>query len=160
MFLIYCIISKKGGLVIKDSIDKYVKYCNLSKNIQKGFEFILKTNFENIPDGKYDMSESVYMNVQTYTTKQDADFEAHRIYIDIQYIIDGEENIEVTPYSYCESSIAYDENKDIEFLSGTGKLHNLKKGDFMILFPEDAHKPSLAVNNPQKVRKAVVKVKI
>ena len=100
----------------------------------------------------------MFVNIQTYMTKDDANYEAHRKYADIQYIISGSEKIGVTDYKTCSTVIAYDEANDIEFLSGTGNDVVLKEGEFVILYPEDAHKPSISINESTQVRKAVVKV--
>ena len=122
--------------------------------------YIASTDFSKLDDGKYILSDDMYVNIQTYNTKDDADFEAHRIYADIQYIISGLEKIGVTEYSSCTTSVEYDANADIEFLKGEGSFIQMNKNDFMILYPEDAHKPSISINNSGMVRKAVVKVKL
>ena len=147
--------------MIKDLLCNYKNYRELDKNLVKGLEFLSNTDWELINDGKHIISDEIYVNIQTYVTKDDADFEAHREYIDIQYIISGEELIGVTDYKKCETTIPYDKEKDIEFLSGEGFYENLLKGEFMILYPNDSHKPSISIDkkSPQKVRKAVVKVK-
>ena len=77
-------------------------------------------------------------------------------------MIDGEEKVGVVDYSECQNEIPYDSSKDIEFLT-CNKEDNyqlLKKGEFLILYPNDAHKPSIAIDNPKRVKKAVVKVLI
>lgn len=148
--------------MIKDTINNYKKYTALSEKLTSGLKYLFDTDFSMMKDGRYNLENGLYVNIQTYTTKTDANYEAHKAYIDIQYIISGEENIGVTQYSDCKSVVAYDCDKDIEFLAGEGKYYTLKQGEFMILYPEDAHKPSISKNiaNPQIVKKAVVKVPI
>ena len=134
----------------------------LSAGVVKGLSYVASINWGDIEDGKHIISEDIYVNVQSYSTKSDADFEAHREYIDIQYIIEGREYIGVMDYNNCTPKIPYSAENDIEFLSGDGEYTELKHGEFMILYPSDAHKPSISVDkdNPASVRKAVVKVKI
>lgn len=141
---------------------KTVDLSNYSENIAEGLKFLLNADFSNLEDGKHILSDTDFVNIQTYTTKSNADFEAHREYIDIQYIISGEEIISVSQYDECKTTIAYNSEKDIEFLSGKGFDNILSEGEFMILYPKDAHKPSISINinNPQTVRKAVVKVRL
>ena len=59
---------------------------------------------------------------------------------------------------------AYSEEKDIEFLTDDKKRGEhrvyLEPGMAAIFFPEDSHKPSIAQNDPAKVRKMVVKVAV
>ena len=135
----------------------------LSENIQRGLEWLGVNDLDKFSDGRYAIDgEGIFVNIQTYETKKDALFETHRKYIDIQYMIDGEEKVGVVDYSECKNEIPYDSSKDIEFLN-CNKEDNyqlLKKGEFLILYPNDAHKPSIAINNPNRVKKAVVKVLI
>lgn len=146
--------------MIRDKLKHYKEYDRLSSSIKKGLEFLEKADFENLQDGRHELSDTDYVNIQTYTTKADADFEAHREYIDIQYIISGQEQIGVTKYENCTTTVQYNMVKDIEFLSGEGIYFPIKEGEFMILYPEDAHKPSISIDTPTEVRKAVVKIKI
>lgn len=132
----------------------------LNARVIEGLVYLNSVDFTKIEDGRHEINENMYVNVQTYQTKDDALFEAHRDYIDIQYVIEGEEKIGVTPYSQCTEAITYDKEKDIEFLNGHGEFYPLHKGEYMILYPQDAHKPSISLNNQSTVRKAVVKVKI
>ena len=140
---------------------KHYKDIVKSEPLLRGLDFLSGTDFSNLSDGRYELDGDDYVNIQTYTTKPDADFEAHRDYVDIQYMISGEEMIGVTDYNKCQTTVEYDSEKDIEFLSGEGEYHLMKSGDFMVLYPEDAHKPSISadVDFPSAVRKAVVKVK-
>lgn len=132
----------------------------LNKRIVEGLNYLASTDFTKVEDGRHDLTDYLYANIQTYQTKEDALFEAHRDYIDIQYIISGEEKIGVTDYSSCTEAVAYDKEKDIEFLNGNGEYYPLKEGEYMILYPQDAHKPSISLNNQSTVRKVVVKVRI
>lgn len=147
--------------MIKDRLENAEIYYGLSTRIKKGFNWLINTDFNKIHDGRYEIDEKLYANVQTYDTKEDALFEAHREYIDIQYIIEGEEKICVVNYNNCNSKIPYDTEKDIEFLDSTdGEWVSLKAGEFMIFYPQDAHKPSINLHEKSKVRKVVVKVEV
>lgn len=146
--------------MLKGKIVNYLKYSELPENILKGLRFLHDTDFNKLNDGRHVLSDTDYVNLQTYKTKIDADFEAHRDYIDIQYMISGKEYIGVCDYSVCQPKISYSKEKDIEFLSGTGINHQLSEGEFMILYPEDVHKPSIMIDSESIVRKAVVKIKI
>ncbi len=134
---------------------------NETPKIKKAIEYIKSTNFNNMPDGKINLDNEIWANLQTYYTKEDALFEAHRKYIDIQFMLSGQEKISVCEYSACKSSIPYDEDKDIEFLtSETFDDIEMHTGDFLILYPNDAHKPSINFNGQHHVRKLVVKVPV
>lgn len=132
----------------------------LNKRVVEGLEFLAKTDFSKLEDGRHVINDYMYVNVETYQTKEDALFEAHRDYIDVQYIISGEEKIGVTKYSDCTENTHYDKERDIEFLNGEGEFYPMRTGDYMILYPTDAHKPSISLNEKATVRKAVVKVRV
>ena len=147
--------------MIKGLLSSYKE--ELGENVQRGLEWLRINDLDKFSDGRYAIDgEKIFVSIQSYETKRDALFEAHRKYMDIQYMIEGEEKIGVANYSECKNEIPYDSIKDIEFLSSnkTDNYQLLKKGEFLILCPNDAHKPSIAINNPNRVKKAVVKVLI
>lgn len=149
--------------MIKDKIENAKIYYPLSKNLEKGLAWLKKTDLKNIPDGKYEIDGTkVYASVQTYETKQDANYEAHKKYIDIQYMITGAEKIGVTHLSNCTTCIEYDEVRDLEFytLNLKDEYIELSEGIFTILYPHDAHKPSISIDEQTRVKKVVVKVAI
>jgi len=45
-------------------------------------------------------------------------------------------------------------------LEGDGSYLVVKEGCFVVFFPEDAHMPALAVTQPEKVKKVIVKVRV
>lgn len=151
--------------MIKDNIKNAQNYYNLSENIKLGFEYLKNSDFSKIENGKYEILEDkVFAIIQDYTSKPqtEGDFEAHKKFTDIQYIIEGEELIGICDVENFSPITAYDEVKDIIFLAPKGEakpdfLH-LKEKEFAIFTPKDAHKPSLAVQSPSYVKKVVVKV--
>lgn len=148
--------------MIKDLLKNSKTYSNLSENLKIGLEWLEKIDLKNIQDGKYVINDNVYANVQTYTTKDNAKYESHKKYIDIQYIVEGEELVGVTDLSNCRSCIEYDKDKDLEFYDITceEELIQLKEGQFLILYPHDVHKPSIKKGINSIVKKIVVKVAV
>jgi biofilm protein TabA len=88
-----------------------------------------------------------------------ARLEAHRRYIDIQFTIDGDEEIGWKPLADCVvTSVAYDGAKDVMFFSDRpDSWLSLPAGHFAIFFPDDAHAP-LAGHGP--LTKAIVKIAV
>ncbi len=147
--------------MIFDKIKNISQYSNLNKNLKKGFEFILNNNLKNFENGKYEIDgEKIYANIQEYETKEDGLFEAHRKYIDIQYVISGFEKIEVCEISELKENIPYDKEKDLIFFEGKGSFVSLKEGYFAVFYPQDGHKPCLTDESISNVKKVVVKVAI
>ena len=110
------------------------------------------------------LSDNEYVNIQSYDTKdrKKCKYECHRKYIDIQFILEGEEIIEVFPVRGINETPVYDEDKDISFFKfmGTGIKNVLNKGDFLFVFPGQAHMPCVCVEHKAKVKKAVFKIPV
>lgn len=148
--------------MIKDKINRVSTYFGISKNLKLGFDWIMKNDLINMPDGRYQIDENNFANVQSYETKDDAPFEAHRKYIDIQYMINGEERCGVTDYVNCMIVDEYNLEKDIEFLACNNEVsyQTIKTGEFLVLFPHDAHQPALNSGEKRFVKKVIVKVAV
>lgn len=103
--------------------------------------------------------------MQRYRTRPAAglQLEAHRRYIDVQYLVEGREVIHWAPLAtLTDVTLPYDAAKDAAFFAGTGGEVPLRlaAGQFAILFPDDAHAPCCAWDAPEDVLKVVVKVAI
>ena len=149
--------------MIKDRLEHAEIYYGISENLKKGFEWLKNNDLTALPDGRYKISgNEIYANVQSYETKDDALYEAHREYADIQFMIKGREKIGVADYSACSAAEEYNKDKDIEFLNCNkpDSYEIIEEGEFLVLFPQDAHKPSINPGNKQNVKKAVVKVRL
>ena len=146
--------------MIKDSLKRAETYYGISERIKAGFEWIKNNDLKNLPDGRYEISDKIYANLQSYQTKDDAPYEGHRDYIDIQYMVSGEELSGVTDYSNCTTTEEYNKEKDIEFLKCNAEEHfyKISEGEFFVFFPHDAHKPAIKVEKNKNVKKVIVKV--
>lgn len=149
--------------MIKDKLTNADTYYGISERLKQGFEWLKNNDLLNIPDGRYLIDgEKIFANVQSYITKDDAPYEAHRRYADIQYMIKGLEKVGVTDYSNCTTDKEYDKEKDIEFLHCNicSSYQTLEEGEFLVFYPQDAHQPSLTPDNKLSVKKVIVKVEI
>lgn len=146
--------------MVLDKIENSELYKNLHPRFVKAFEYILKTDFSQLVDGKYPIEkDEIFALVQEYRTKdaKDAKLEAHRKYIDIQYIHSGAELIGVAPFN--NQTLVIDEpEKDIAFYEGEASFIKLEAGMFAVFFPGDMHMPGLKIAQPAKVKKIVIKV--
>lgn len=150
-------------MVVTD-IKHMVHQVSMMTSLRKGIDFLLRSDIHLLTDGRVDIDgERVFALVQRYeTVMTDAPrFEYHRKYIDIQYIVSGEEIIGWAPAERMTITEAYDEEKDICFgTAPTGGITPvyLKEGQLAVLYPEDGHAPKLAADKPSSVFKIVVKV--
>lgn len=113
---------------------------------------------------KIELDEENFVLEQAYNSKdrEDCFFESHRKYIDVQFILGGEEIIEVSNRNLLAVALAYNEELDFikyEDKKGVSSIV-LKAGDVAIFYPQDAHMPCIKVTDSIKVLKAVIKVMV
>lgn len=132
---------------------------------QDVIDFISDLSFD-ISEGKYQLRESNYANVESYVTKLNdvAQFESHEKYIDIQILLKGSEFIYIASKSDLTVTSPYNTEKDITFYGNSVDEYERIKLDgtnFAVLYPHEAHAPQICVNDtPSKVKKVVIKMKI
>ena len=143
---------------------------------EKAFSFIQKLQdsnsdeYKTLTNTKIDectklvLDENCFVLFQSYITtdKVDCFYESHKKYIDIQYIFDGEEIMEVENVNNLEISKEYDENLDYAKYFQTNNASSLliRKRELAIFYPNDAHMPCIKVNKNEKVIKAVFKIAV
>lgn len=148
--------------MVIDKIGNSELYKCLHPRFAKAFEYIHNTDFSQLIDGKYQIEQDdIFALVQEYNTKdsKNAKLEAHKKYIDIQYIDSGAELIGVAPFNN-ETPVVDEPEKDIAFYEGEASFIKLEAGMFAIFFPTDLHMPSIKSNQPAKVKKVVIKVSV
>lgn len=136
----------------------------LPKRIEAAVKLICSLNFDELKLRRYDVDDNFFYIVQEYETKMpnESKFEAHKKYVDIQYVVKGSECIKVTASAFMECDSPYNSQKDIVFFKEPrmSKIKVITAGRYEIFFPKDAHKPGLINEKPERVLKIVGKVKI
>jgi len=139
-------------------------YYKLKDRWNKAFRFLSEQDPSDLEPGRYDIDgDNLYATISDYMSKDpdSAYFEAHRKYIDIQYVINGKELIGIAPLKKAERVITpYDTGKDIEFMTvRDAKYFKATPDVFFVFFPDDAHKPGLKDGTSSPVKKLVIKLK-
>ena len=146
--------------MIKDA----ARYEVLSGRIAEALKWLQTVDTSVLQEGKNPIrGEDIFCSVHFYdTTGADArPWEGHRKYIDIHFIIKGEEIIGISPIDVMQIKKDYDAQTDfIEFEGATQQQILLKEGMLLIAFPEDIHKTALQVVPGQAcaVKKGIIKV--
>ncbi len=146
--------------MILDSMTNAHIYAAMHPRIARGLEFLRKTDLAALPPGRHEIDgDRVYAMVSEYCTKpvEAGRWEAHRRYLDLQFLQRGRERVGRAPLERFEAG-PYDETKDVAFLSGSGEFVTLGAGDFLIVWPHEAHMPQIAADAPAPVKKIVVKI--
>ncbi len=148
--------------MIVDQLKNAPLYRGLSPNIAKALDYLAAHDFSAIAPGRYDIDgDAVFALVQRYDTKprDQGVWEAHRRYIDVQYLAAGTETLGYAPIDALAEAQPYRDEKDVLLLAGEGDFVTGGPGTFCIFFPHDAHMPCLAHGEPAAVLKVVVKVR-
>ena len=137
----------------------------MEQKLARALEIIEDLDWETVACGRYDVDDELYYMVQEYETKypEQARYEAHEKYVDIQYIVKGVERMEFAETSKLKVTEKYNPEKDVKFLEEPKVIDAsiVEAGDYRIFYPEDAHRPGLCVNNtPAKVKKILAKILI
>ena len=149
--------------MIIDCIDNASFYYGVNKRLIRAFKFLREESLAEMEPGKYEIDGSnIYALVQSYETKPEEKgaWEAHRRYIDIQYLVSGTEKMGWANLEAMTVCREYTETEDCLFLKGKGNFFLLEPKNFVIFMPQDVHMPGLTATNQQTVKKVVVKVKI
>ena len=140
-------------------------YYKNNERWNKAFAFLKDNDLTKLELKRYDLDgDNLYVMLSEYNTKnpENARYEAHRKYIDIQYVVSGSELIGIAPLASKDSTLQeYDATKDIEFLTvKKGITVQATPAKFFVFFPEEAHMPGLKEENNAPVRKAVIKIRM
>src|SRR6476659_5128182 len=119
----------------------------LPQAIQKGIDYLKSTDFSKLEDKKYTIDgDKMYVVISTYDTKPKAESKAevHKNFLDIQFIISGEEIISVG-YDNPGNAVMqeYDAAKDRTlFTSVVNELdYPVAAGHWIVFYPTDIHRP-------------------
>ena len=150
--------------MIFDHLTNISLYKALSPDIFAGLTYLHQLS-PAIAPGTYQLTPRVKAIVSEYETKikNEVGFEAHRKNIDIQYLLKGEERIAYMPIEKLTETKPYSEEKDAAFYAAEGvvaQTMTIGDGYFAIFFPQDGHMPQLCVDEPEMVKKVVVKVAV
>ena len=148
-----------------DHLQYASKYYAASSNLARALQWLEKhkdklTEMEN---GEYEIDgREVYAIINSYNTKPAADcgWEAHKVYCDIHYSVQGSERIAYAPIHTMSETQAYNTEKDYSLYQGTGDWVLVREGMFCLLLPQDVHAPgAFAKTEFEFLKKVVIKLK-
>jgi YhcH/YjgK/YiaL family protein len=150
--------------MILDVLARQQLYCAWMPGLEPAFRFLRERAKPALADGRHEIDgERMFALAARYETR---DFdsalpEAHRRYVDVQYLISGRETVYWTPLEDVASvTQPYDPKRDIVFYARNSRARpfELAAGQFAIFFAEDVHEPNCHCGPPAQVHKVVVKI--
>lgn len=142
------------------------KYLGMDARLDDGLKMIADGLVENQTDGKYVDSDRMYHSIETYQTKahEDARWEAHDRYIDIQYLRAGQERIDVLVSRAGLKETERNEDADLMFYESEDSVNGnqvyMKAGMLAVFYPDDVHRPGVCLDQTETVEKIVFKIKV
>lgn len=149
--------------MIIDVLQNAFLYEGLNEKFKQAFGYLNQADFSTIKKGKYEIDgDNLFAIVNEYETKDksDCDAEAHKKYIDIQYLIKGIEMFGYAPLTTQKAVVEYNEENDVAIYKEEVSYIKLEAGMFIIFYPTDLHQPEVREFEPVTVKKVVVKIKI
>jgi len=148
--------------MVIDQIDNARLYFALHPRFARAFEALRAASLGTLEVGRHDLDgERLYLVIAQGEglTAEKAVLEAHRAYIDIQFVIKGQDMIGWKPARDCSAiTQPYDSAKDVELYADRPLCWNpIGGGTFAVYYPGDAHAPMGGVG---QLRRAIVKVKV
>lgn len=153
--------------MIVAELDELANQLALTPGLQKALDFLAAHRTAEGLAARVEIDDDVVFALvqefETSATDAEVDFEAHRNYLDIQYVASGEEVMGWAPLSELPHPSDYNPAKDVlhGMLSAAAMTPvTVKAGQAAVFFPKDAHAPKLAGAKPGWVKKIVVKVAV
>lgn len=153
-----------GRKMIFGNIREAGKLDYLSPKMKEIIGLLVEKDFRSMKEGKHLIEEDrLFISIEDTTTRDISTIkaEAHKNYADIHMLVSGEERFGVAIESSRNTlSVEYNPENDLMFYDEVEdeKFIDMREGDFIVVFPEDIHRPRIAIDKPVKVRKAIVKI--
>lgn len=149
--------------MITGNIKDCEKYYNVHPLFKEAFEGL--KSFVEGTSTKYE-SDNLTFGIGCCTTSNFSPdgkakvFEAHRKYLDIHFVAEGEECMGYANVNDLTPITDYVDDGDYQLLEGHINKIRLGKGDFCVVFPEDAHVPCMSFEDDKPVKRTVVKIRV
>ncbi len=148
--------------MILDRLENAEQYAAVHPAFARAFDFLRRPDLAELPLEKHHIDGDRIFCILSRApgkTRTEALLEAHRDYIDIQYVIAGSDDMGWKSLASCEKIQSdYDAEKDVMFFADPPEIWiHAGAGSFAIFFPGDAHAPMAGAG---MIHKAVVKIAV
>jgi biofilm protein TabA len=148
--------------MIFDVLANTDRYAGLHPLFARAFAFLRETDFAAMAPGRYPLEGDILFAIVEEAegrTRDAAQLECHRKYIDIQFVLSGLDEMGWKPLVECrEPAVEYSDKRDIAFFrDAPAAWLAVPPGAYCVFFPEDAHAPLVGAG---PIRKVVIKVAV
>lgn len=154
-------------MIVGTNKDLRIPCPSLQKRFEKTMEWLAAESWKGLAPGKHPIDgDNAFALISEYDAKplSEGKLETHRVYADVQMVIEGEEWMFSRPEQGLATAVPYNPDNDIDFREGDSQgcdaIHMIP-GQVVVLFPSDAHMPGIRVGDcPKHIHKLVVKVRM
>lgn len=148
--------------MILDSLANADRYSTLYPLFARAFAYLRSTDLAALDSGRFNIDGDNLIAIFSKgqgKERNSAKLECHRRYIDIQYIISGNDEMGWKPLRDCKQPVSdFNTEKDIQFFNDAPETWVLAPtGAFCLFFPEDAHAPLVSSG---EIHKVVMKIAV
>jgi len=146
--------------MIFSNLSQSERYAALHPLFARAFDYIRDTDLYALLPGRYNIAGDELIVIVEHVsgrTREMARLEAHRRYIDIQLVLEGDETMGWKPLADCYNPVSeHNMDRDIRFfIDAPASWIAVPPDHFCIFFPEDAHAPLIG-SGP--IRKIIFKI--
>ena len=147
--------------MIVDHLSNHAAHHHQHPTFKVAFDFLQQTDLTAREEGTQVLIENHLSAIVAHASgrrQEEGKLEAHRRFIDIQYLISEHESIGWAPTPSCTPAAPYEKERDLIFFNDTPTSSvTLSAGMFAIFYPEDAHLPLIGEG---PIHKIILKVSI
>jgi biofilm protein TabA len=149
------------SLLVRGQLKSWQSHPQLAR-IAVAFRFLSRPDLATMPPGKHVIDPKAYAVIDKSASQdpKKVEFEAHRKYIDVHYMISGQVITGFAPASTLKVVTAYQEKDDAASYAVPADYVKVKlyPGDFAVFFPGGGHMPNCDLDGRHDLHKVVVKV--
>jgi len=155
-------VQMKRDQIIINKLQHAERYFKMHSAFEKAFAFLRQDGLAELPATRYEIDgDRLFCMISKGPgrSRSEAKLEAHRKYVDIQYVIAGTDEMGWKHAADCKTiDTEYDADKDIMFFKDEpDSWTQVQAGSFVIFFPQDAHAPLVSSG---EIHKAVLKIAV
>lgn len=149
--------------MIFGNVQNLEEYPFLEEQVKECFEYAKEHDLASYEKGSHEIDgDRLFVNIVEYDTvaAEERFWEAHKNYLDVHLMLHGTEQIDL---NFIQNMDVKEFVPKDDFLPMDGEKNSsviLRDGDFLICYPGDGHRTAVAVNDSQKIKKAIFKVRI
>jgi YhcH/YjgK/YiaL family protein len=151
----------KDSLLVQGDLKSWQTHAEL-RRLAVAFRFLERSDLAQLALGKHVIDPKAYAIIDKSKSQppEKVEFESHRKYIDVHYMISGQVTTGFAPAETLKVITPYQTSDDATSYAVPANYVKVKlyPGHFAVFFPGGGHMPNCHLDGPHELHKVVVKV--